>query len=401
MIKVLEENFPDIREEHLATLVDEAILEGYEIEYKKEFIKGIGKSVASFANSSGGWIVIGVETQDNAPKKLTPQKLSGNAHDTLEDRCTSPNINPNCVFDHIIVDSGKADKQYIVIKIPESFNSPHLYKGRIYVRTGAKSEPVVLENYDQIARMFRLKRERVEGSKSKVGDTLKNIKQKIRTFNSDKSAAEKVTYLTVACFTYPLRPGIFDYIYQAEYATSLKAGAYYLPGTQPTFIGECLAFVSSLYPIFGLPETMFGVYADGIIIAFSRIESRDPRYFTWGPRIPERTRFIEETYFDRFITQAFEFSRNVLEIGDFKGEVGINVCVEGVLGYSLMRPADVEYYQDNTNVYCAEEGFITPDINNPYIIDASGLSSGKSSEKIIKALSNSISRWFRLPVFES
>ncbi len=401
MIKVLEENFPDIKEEHLASLIGEAILEGYEIEYKKEFIKGIGKSVASFANSAGGWVVIGVETEDNAPKKLTPQEFSGNVRDTLEDRCTSPNINPNCVFEYAIVDSEKIGKQYIVIKIPESFNSPHLYKGRIYVRSGAKSEPVALEDYDQIARMFRLKRERVERSKLIVADIYKNIKQKIRGYNYEKSAAEKVTYLAVTCFAYPLRPGTFDFIYRAESAASLKAGAYYLPMTQPTFIGECLAFVSSLYPIFGLPEKMFGIYPDGIIMALARIETTDPGHFGLGWSISEANGCIEETYFNRYITQALEFSRNVIEIGNFKGEVGINVCVEGVLGYTLIRPGEKEYYLDNRNVYCAEEGFVTPDIDNPYITNASGLFSSASFETIIKALSNSISRWFRLPVFES
>lgn len=155
MPKVLEDNWDDLTEEHLQKLIDDKYAEGYKVEYKREFVKDIGKSVASFANTHGGWIVIGMieDEKTNEAKLLKPGELTKNPEGTLYDRCS--NIDPIVYFEtHVIYKDKKNNKGYIVVKVPESKDTPHFYKGIIYVRDGVKSEPVKEDRRYQIEKLF-------------------------------------------------------------------------------------------------------------------------------------------------------------------------------------------------------------------------------------------------------
>src|SRR5438128_10928656 len=70
-----EKPVDDLGDIDLQRVIDRDVAEGLYMEYKREFPKNekIGWSLASFANSYGGWYVVGVEAdkQRNTAVKLT------------------------------------------------------------------------------------------------------------------------------------------------------------------------------------------------------------------------------------------------------------------------------------------------------------------------------------------
>ena len=53
--------------EELQKLVENNVAEGYYVEYKSLFVRNekIGWSISSFANSYGGWYIVGVKTDEH------------------------------------------------------------------------------------------------------------------------------------------------------------------------------------------------------------------------------------------------------------------------------------------------------------------------------------------------
>jgi predicted HTH transcriptional regulator len=70
-----EKALDDVIASGLQGLIDREVAEGLYVEYKQEFPKNdkIGQSLASFANSYGGWYIVGVEAdkQRNTASKVT------------------------------------------------------------------------------------------------------------------------------------------------------------------------------------------------------------------------------------------------------------------------------------------------------------------------------------------
>ena len=67
-------NLTEGDEPFLQSLIDNKIKETLNLEYKKEMIDGnkFARKVASFANTSGGIIILGIEEKDYLPVKLNP-----------------------------------------------------------------------------------------------------------------------------------------------------------------------------------------------------------------------------------------------------------------------------------------------------------------------------------------
>lgn len=152
----------DITEAHLARLIEAAVPERQELDYKrdrygrsdadkKEFLADI----SSFANTAGGHIVIGMAEDGGEPTDLVgvdgdvdaeKQRLESIAHNGLEPplhglRIASVPIN--------------AGKHAIVIRVPRSWNPPHRVvahgSNRFWARnSGGKYEPKV----EQLRQLF-------------------------------------------------------------------------------------------------------------------------------------------------------------------------------------------------------------------------------------------------------
>ena len=131
----------------LQTLVADKVAEGYQVEYKSQFPSNdkIGHSIASFANTYGGWYIVGVNANktDN-----TPICIPGFSLDDIPDPIArvrdvaKSHIDPIPVFHPQVVSlTGKV--AVLVVYVPAEQETPFVSKdGRIYRRHSDSSDPV-------------------------------------------------------------------------------------------------------------------------------------------------------------------------------------------------------------------------------------------------------------------
>jgi len=130
------------------------LTEGLYIDWKADIPNALGKYVASFANTRGGYIFIGIK-EDPATKKA--DKFDGisilqNPLDKVRN-LIKDTISPVPYFENALIKESEESKTGILILyIPESATTPHIYKnGKIYVRQAEGSDPL-----DEIKDRFSL-----------------------------------------------------------------------------------------------------------------------------------------------------------------------------------------------------------------------------------------------------
>lgn len=140
-------NIEEIEFEDLKTLINNQIKEGFYIEYKSDFQlpKEIAKSIASFANTYGGWYFIGIEDEKttNIAKDLKGFNINQNKQPLEKIRNIARDyIHPLPYFKTNLI-KVKEDNFILVVFIPESFETPHiLINGVVYRRNGEESSPI-------------------------------------------------------------------------------------------------------------------------------------------------------------------------------------------------------------------------------------------------------------------
>ena len=93
--------------ETIERMVKERVCESEVLDYKEEFPrpKDIAKLVAAFANTYGGWIVVGVREEDdsNAPKEIVQLRTSDkDLQESLIAACFD-NITPPVIPESVIL----------------------------------------------------------------------------------------------------------------------------------------------------------------------------------------------------------------------------------------------------------------------------------------------------------
>jgi len=141
-------NFETISESDLIEQISAGVPEGILVDYKREAygrsdadIKEILKDISSFANTSGGHLIIGIDESGGVPTKITAlsndpdqdlQRLESLARDGIEPRISGLRIKA------LPISSGG---YVIVVRIPRSWNPPHRVSARntnrIYGRNSA------------------------------------------------------------------------------------------------------------------------------------------------------------------------------------------------------------------------------------------------------------------------
>lgn len=130
----------------IESLGPKQVSEGFFIEYKSDFPSNrkISHSIASFANTHGGWYVVGIQVDaNNVPERLLGFDLDKfpNPKEKIRDIIASHIHPPPLFFTKLLKANG--NRGILVVHIPESYETPHLTKdGKVYRRTGEASEPV-------------------------------------------------------------------------------------------------------------------------------------------------------------------------------------------------------------------------------------------------------------------
>lgn len=128
----------------LEVLVQAQVAEGHFIEFKRQLpsTTKIGRSIASFSNTEGGWYVVGVETNDHHQACAVrgfqdPSDVTAKIREIVK-----THIDPSPVVHPQVVALG-SDRIVLVLWIPTGEDPPYVTRdGKIYRRTGDSSHPI-------------------------------------------------------------------------------------------------------------------------------------------------------------------------------------------------------------------------------------------------------------------
>ena len=130
------------------------VTEGWFVEYKRECApKSFGKEVSAFANSHGGWLVVGLDEDEKTGKpngsgpgidSRIVRKLMDSYRDSASSQCSpAPQILIKAIEGPSKILGLAQEKSVIVVEVPESRKKPHIHcTGSIYRRQIDNSEPI-------------------------------------------------------------------------------------------------------------------------------------------------------------------------------------------------------------------------------------------------------------------
>ncbi len=146
MINPFEESIKDLELEDLQKLTEKNFCESIFIEYKSGMTepKKIAKAIAGFANSHGGYLVIGTDKdcgKDEVPKSFPGTTMNAKPKDHIKNICRD-HISPIPMYEVKYLETGES-KGILVIQIEDSLDTPHINRdGKIYRRESNSTESV-------------------------------------------------------------------------------------------------------------------------------------------------------------------------------------------------------------------------------------------------------------------
>jgi len=181
---LLGRNFDAIDEHTMQQLITSGATESVHLDFKRESYgnadadkKELLKDISSFANTLGGYLILGMEEVDGAASALTP--LSGfDVDDELQrlEGIVRTGIEPTIVglrMRRIDVVGGSL----ILIHVPRSYNPPHRVifrnRNRYHARNSAGTHELSLE---ELRELFGLQRSIEERAKTFVGERFLQIR---------------------------------------------------------------------------------------------------------------------------------------------------------------------------------------------------------------------------------
>lgn len=132
---MINKKIEDITEVDLRALIDNKVLEGKTLEYKRDLPSNADASkkefladITSFANASGGDLILGI---DEDPRTREPRNLTGLEIESIDDEkarldnIIRTGVEPrllNVAIQHILLENAR---HAILIRVPRSWISPH------------------------------------------------------------------------------------------------------------------------------------------------------------------------------------------------------------------------------------------------------------------------------------
>lgn len=150
----------DLEYQDIEDLKAQKVSEGWFYEYKADFPKdGIGKSVAAFANTNGGLVLIGVRaaTPDNTISEIAGISKEEGLKEKVRNQVVST-VHPIPIFYTRLIElPDQPDRCLAAVVVPESPSPPHILTtaGRVYVRNAEGSDPAPVTDRYTMDRLYR------------------------------------------------------------------------------------------------------------------------------------------------------------------------------------------------------------------------------------------------------
>jgi len=135
---------------HLSQLLE--IEEGYKVEFKSRWNddvkkKHLAKTISSFANTTGGWLFIGV----NNDGSITPIDNQRTDFGQQVSEIIKSTISPYPAFETKFIHCPNDDSRVVlVIYIREGREPPYICNGTVYIRVGSSKEPIISSHRSEI-----------------------------------------------------------------------------------------------------------------------------------------------------------------------------------------------------------------------------------------------------------
>ena len=126
--------------------------EGVRVEYKRQFHKEIPKSVSSFANTLGGILIFGVETDENnrAILPIEGMSIKSGSEETIND-ATFNGIYPPVTPEVKIVDvPDHSGNVVVLVRVNESPEAPHAIQNdtKVHIRVGSTTQLATIDSIE-------------------------------------------------------------------------------------------------------------------------------------------------------------------------------------------------------------------------------------------------------------
>jgi len=349
MINPFDKPIEQLEEADLNKLIEEEISEGLYVEYKEDFPKHLNKIVASFANTFGGWIIIGVDARNprNVPTSFPGIDISHDPKDRFRHICRD-GINPVPIFaSKLIVKSADSNRGILVVRIDESAYPPHLTKdGRIYRRNMEGSDPVSETDRHILDRMF-------EKSKTNKIEVKGFINRKLQKTGSDQ------VIFKVMCCPVPLNLNLIQPFFVPERISRLKKMAqniwkHNLPDNI-RFEPEGFAFELEHHRLEILRSGVI-TYSYPIPTAAKEINRQSE---------PRRLEFLDYQALQRALLRTIKITREVYRFAGYMGLFVPKVSLENIQGKGLDDPKFADFYINFPDPRCTYSDIILPYGFNP------------------------------------
>lgn len=146
-------NIHQLEYNDLKILIENEVSEGWTLEYKQEIVKSkdIAKSIASFANSEGGWYIVGIKEKENsniAEKIMDINLETSKKPDNTINTAIKSNIRPIPTFNiKLLENPNESNKGVVVVYVEKGYDVPYFTNdGRVYYRIGESSDPEILKD---------------------------------------------------------------------------------------------------------------------------------------------------------------------------------------------------------------------------------------------------------------
>ena len=179
--------------------------EGVRVEYKSE-IKHVPKIVSSFANTQGGILLFGADTDKTTNKVTLPIQgipNDGGIQEQIQQSALT-GIYPPVIPEVIICDvPGSTGNVVVIVRVNESQQAPHALQNsnQVYIRVGSITQPYELADIDRIEYLLK-RRERPQGI---IPPILSRMDDRTQHYLDEQY--ESNPYLTLICRpVFPYRP---------------------------------------------------------------------------------------------------------------------------------------------------------------------------------------------------
>jgi hypothetical protein len=152
-----EKTLDQIDTDDLQRLIAAQVEESLFLEYKSDMSsRGVSRTVAAFANTEGGTLILGMRTEGRRPVELLGLEAQGDLGESL-DQMVRSSIAPRPDVRFWQVDDPATGKSCLVVEVPPGAARPYLLTrtGQIMRRTPTASEPADRDYVDQLFREGR------------------------------------------------------------------------------------------------------------------------------------------------------------------------------------------------------------------------------------------------------